>query len=216
MEPTREALQEYFELLQEYLKLLDSLACRLADERLRLSEQTERLAAARVQWEKEHDARVKELEGHNLRLQKQEHDLERRSIALRQHQTEIHQTRQSLEAWQARLSIETTSWKAERECLLAQLHSLETRVDRLNAVLGELPPDWQKRVQQGDSIAIEKHRQAKADTECAGLRQELQCLQGQRTADQQQIKELTALTERLAGILIDEDATSSWAAAKAA
>src|SRR5437870_3869695 len=105
------------EALQEYLKLLDSLACRLADERLRLTEQSERLAAARVQWDKEHVARVKDLEGHNLRLRKHERALEERSITLQQNQLETHQTRQSLEAWQARLTVESASWKSERERL---------------------------------------------------------------------------------------------------
>jgi hypothetical protein len=216
METSGEALQESLELLQGYLGLLDSLACRLADERLRLLEQTERLAAARVQWEKEHESRVKELEGHNLRLRKQEYDLEKRYAALRHHQSEIHQTRQSLEAWQARLIIETASWKAERERLLAELHSLETRVTRLTAILGDLPPDWQERVHQGDTTAIEKHRQAHSEAEYVRLRQELQTLQGQRAADNQKIKELTALVERLAGLLIEENNTSSLPAAKAA
>jgi predicted nucleic acid-binding Zn-ribbon protein len=204
------------EALEEYLKLLDSLACRLADERLRLTEQSERLAAARVQWDKEHQARVKELEGHNLRLRKQERALEERSVALQQHQIEIHQTRQSLEAWQARLTVESASWKSERERLLARLHSLESRANRLTAILGELPPDWKDGVRHGDSITIEKHRQAQTQGEYARLQQELQTLQGQRAADQQQIKELTALVERLARLLMEEAIPSSLPVAKAA
>ena len=204
------------EALQEYLKLLDSLACRLADERLRLTEQSECLAAARVQWDKEHEARVKDLEGHNLRLRKHERALEERSMALQQHRLEIHQTRQSLEAWQARLAVESASGKSERERLLTRLHSLEARANRLTAILGELPPDWKDGVRHGDSITIEKHRQAQTQGEYARLQQELQTLQGQHAADQQQIKELTALVERLARLLMEEATPSSLPVAKAA
>jgi len=209
-------MESTVEALQEYLELLDSLACRLADERLRLIEQTERLTAARAQCEKKHEAQVKELEGHNLRLRKQERALEERSLALQQHQIETHQTRKSLETWQTRLTVETTSSKAERERLLARLHSLETRADRLSALLGDLPSDWQNRIRHGDNATIEKYRQAQAEGEYARLRQELQSIQGQRAADEEQIKELTALVECLARLLMEEDASSFLPAAKAA
>ena len=202
--------------LREYLNTLDAFAYRLIDEQLRAVDQCQRLAAARVQWEKEHHARVKELEGRNLQLRKDERALEERTAKLRQHQAETSQTRQFLETWHARMTLETASWKAERQRLLSQLHSLETRADRLSAILGDLPAGWQNRLRQGDSTTIEKHRQAQAEAEYARLRQELRSLHDQRVSYEQQIADLNALVERLAVSLMEENSTSSLPAARAA
>ena len=50
-------------------------------------------------------------------------------------------------------------WIAERRA------EWEARADRLSAILGELPANWQNRLRQGDSTTIEKHRQAQAEAE---------------------------------------------------
>jgi DNA repair exonuclease SbcCD ATPase subunit len=202
--------------LREYLRTLDAFAFRLIDEQLRVVAQCQRLAATRVQWEKEQHARVKELEGRNLQLRKDERALEERTAKVRLHQVETNQTRQFLDTWHARMKLETASWKAERERLLSQLHSLETRAERLSAILGELPANWQNRLRQGDSTTIEKHRQAQAEAEYARLRQELQSLHDQRASYEQQIADLTALVERLAVLLMEENHTPSLTAARAA
>jgi DNA repair exonuclease SbcCD ATPase subunit len=202
--------------LREYLMTLDALAYRLIDEQIRVINQCHRLAAARVQWESEHHARVKELEGRNLQLRKDERALEERTAKLHRHQIETNQTRQSLETWHARMTLESASWKAERERLLAQLHALETRANRLSAILAELPADWKDRLRQGDSTTMEKHRQAQAEAEYARLRQELQSLHEQRLSYEQQIADLTAMVERLAGLLMEEDSASVMPAARAA
>jgi hypothetical protein len=202
--------------LRDHLIALDELTCRLADEQLRLFEQTEKLAAAWTHWEKEHYARVKELEGRNLQLRRDERALEERVAKLQQQQTENDRIRRSLEAWKARLALETTSWKAERERLLALVHSLELRVDRLSAILSDLPRSRQNHIPQGDSPVIEEHHQAQAEAHYVRLRQELQSLQGQHAADEQQIQELTALVERLAGFLLEEGDSSTLPMAKAA
>jgi DNA repair exonuclease SbcCD ATPase subunit len=198
--------------LCEYLRTLDAFAFRLIDEQLRVVAQCQRLAAARVQWEKEQHARVKELEGRNLQLRKDERALEERAVKLRQHQVEMNQTRQFLDTWHARMILETASRKAERERLLAQLHSLETQSERLSAILGELPADWQNRLRQGDPTVIQKRQQAQAEAEYARLRQELQSLHDQRASYEQQIADLTALVERLAMLLMEENHTSLPAA----
>jgi chromosome segregation ATPase len=206
--------------LPECLNALDELAYRLADEQLRLVEQAEKLAAARVQWEKEHYTRVKELEGRNLHLRKDERILEERNVKLLRDQVKTDRFRQVLETWQARLTLETVSWKAERERLLAHLHSLETRTDRLSAILGDLPGNQRepnsRRTELIPSYGIEEHRQAQAEAEYARLRQELHNLQGQREANEQQIKELSALVERLAGFLLEDRDPSAFPIAKAA
>ncbi len=114
------------------------------------------------------------------------------------------------------MTLETSCWKAERERLLARLQSLEARADRLSAILGELPANWQNRLRQGDSTTIEKHRQAQAEAEYARLRQELQSLHDQRVSYEQQIADLTALVERLAVLLMEENNVPSLPAARAA
>src|SRR5260370_25646527 len=202
--------------LREYLSTLDTFTTRLIDEQVRGADQCQRLGAAGVQWEKEHHARVKELEGRNLQLRKDERALEERTAKLRLHQVETNQTRQFLETWHARMTLETSCWKAERERLLARLQSLEARADRLSAILGELPANWQNRLRQGDSTTIEKHRQAQAEAEYARLRQELQSLHDQRVSYEQQIADLTALVERLAVLLMEENNVPSLPAARAA
>jgi chromosome segregation ATPase len=199
-----------------YLSTLDSLAYRLIDEQLRLVKQCQQLAEARAQWEKEHHARAKDLESRNLQLRKDERALEERMEKFRQRDLETNQTRQSLETWQARITLETVSWKAERERLLAQIHSLEIQADRLSAILGELPADWQGRLSQGDSAVIQKHRQAQAEAEYARLRQELRSLQDQRASYERQVADLTALVDRLAALLIEDESTPSLPAARAA
>jgi len=202
--------------LREYLSTLDALAYRLIDEQLRVAEQCQQLAKARAHWEKEHHTRVKDLESRNLQLRKDERAFEERNVKLRQHQVEVDQTRRFLETWQARMTIETASWKAERERVLAQLHSLETQADRLAAILGDLPADWQERLRQGDHAVIQKHREAQAEAEYARLRQQLQSFRDQRASYERQIKDLTALVERLAALLIEDDGAPSMMTARAA
>jgi hypothetical protein len=202
--------------LREYLSTLDALVYRLIDEQLRVVKQCQQLAEARAQWEKDRHARAKDLEGRNLQLRKDERDLEERVVKLRQREMETNQTRQSLEAWQARITLETGSWRAERERLLAQIHSLEVQANRLSAILGELPADWQNCLRQSDSTIIQKHGQARAEAEYARLRQELQWLHDQRAAYEQQIIDLNSLVERLAALLIEDESTSSLPAARAA
>jgi chromosome segregation ATPase len=202
--------------LREFLSTLDALVYRLIDEQLRVVKQCQQLAEARAQWEKERHARAKDLESRNLQLRKDERVLEERMEKLRQRDMETNQTRQSLETWQARITLETASWKAERERLLAQVHSLEVQADRLSAIIGELPADWQDRLRQGHSTLIQKHRQAKAEAEYARLRQELRTLQDQGASYERQIADLTALVDRLAALLIEDESTSSLPAARAA
>ena len=202
--------------LREYLSTLDALAYRLIDEQLRVVEQCRHLAEARAWWEKEQHSRAKELESRNLHLRKDERALEERMIKLRQQETETSRTRQSLEAWQARITRQTASWKAERERLSAQIHSLEVQADRLSAILGELPGDWQQRLGQKDSSVLQKHHQAQAEAEYVRLRQQLQSLQDQRASYERQIVDLTALVDRLAALLIEDDTPSTLHAARAA
>jgi predicted nucleic acid-binding Zn-ribbon protein len=204
------------ETLQEYLRLLDTLAFRLADERLHLTEQCERLAAAQVQWEKKRSAQMRELEDRSRHIGNQERVIEKRLAELHQQQIEGYQKRQTLEGWQARLTVQSAAWKGERERLLAQLHALEAKADRLSAILDDLPSDWKERHRQGDNPTVEKHREARAEAEYVRLRQELQSLRSQNAAYENQLAELSAEVERLAGFLLEEEPRIELPRAKAA
>jgi chromosome segregation ATPase len=202
--------------LQEYLHVLDRLACCLADERLRLFGQAEQLARARNNWEKEHASGVRELETRFQTLHESERTLENRFLVLRQRQSETLQARQSLERWLARLTLEAANWKGERERLLAQVQSLESRASRLQEVLADLPPDWKDRYQQDDREIIQMHRNASAEAAYAQLRQELECLRRQCTAYEQQVADLNAEVERLGNLLMEGNDSDSVPVAKAA
>ena len=204
------------EALQQYLRLLDSLAFRLADERLHLTEQCERLAAAQVQWEKKRSAQMRELEDRSRHIGNQERAIEKRLAELHQQQIEGYQKRQTLEGWQARLTVQSAAWKGERERLLDQLHALEAKADRLSAILADLPADWKERYRQGDSETVQKYGEALAEAEYVRLRQELQSLRSQRAAYENQLVELGAEVERLAGFLLEEEPPIPLSMAKAA
>lgn len=202
--------------LQEYLNLVDELACGLADERLRLIRQVEQLALARNHWEKEHAAGALDLKGRFQRMEEAERSWENRTLAFRKQQSEIIQTRQSLESWQARLTIQASNWKAERERLVAQIQSLETRATRLSGILGDLPADWKDPRRQADPEVIQKHRDALAEAEYARLRRELDQLRAQRSAYEVQVAELNAEVERLARLMLDESDSVQLPLTKAA
>jgi DNA repair exonuclease SbcCD ATPase subunit len=202
--------------LQEYLHLLDRLACSLADERLRLLGQTEQLARARNDWEKEQASSVRELETRFQTLHESERSLENRLLVLRLQQSETLQARQSLERWQSRLTLEAANWKGERERLFAQIQSLEARAGRFKGILADLPPDWKDRYRQEDTNIIQMHRDASAEANYAQLRQELECLRGQCTAYEQQVAELNAEVERLANLLMQANDADFGPVAKAA
>jgi len=202
--------------LREYLHLLDQLACCLADERLRLFGQTEQLAVTRNNWQKKHESDLQKLEARFQTLTKGELSLENRLLDLRQQQSETFQTRQSLESWQARLTLQAANWKGERERLLAQIQSLESRVGRLQEILADLPPDWKDRYQQEDREIIQMHGNASAEAAYAQLRQELECLRRQCTAYEQQVADLSAEVERLANLLMEANDFDFRLVAKAA
>jgi hypothetical protein len=202
--------------LQEYLHLLDQVACCLADERLRLFAQAEQMARVRNDWEKEQTSSVRELETRLQTLHESERSLENRLLVLRQQQSESFQTRQLLESWRARLTLRAANWKGERERLLAQVQSLESRAGRLQGILADLPPDWKDRYQQEDREIIQMHGNASAEAAYAQLRQELECLREQCTAYEQQVADLSAEIERLGNLLLEADDSETSPVAKAA
>jgi chromosome segregation ATPase len=202
------------EELQEYLHLLDRLDCRLADERLRLFEQAELLSRIQDNFEKEQAARLQELQSRFQALTEKEDWLENRASILRQQQSEALQARLSFESRQARLTLQATNWIGERERLLTQIQSLENQLDRLQAILTDLPTDGKDQAEEGG--IVEKHREALAEANYAKLRQELECLRGQSAAYERQMADLNAEVERLVNLLLEGNESDSLPVAKAA
>jgi hypothetical protein len=162
--------------------------------------QVEHLVEAKNYWEKEHAAGLQELEARFERLEEAERDFENRAVALRKQQAETHQVRQSLESRQARLTVQAANWKAERERLLAQIQSLQTKA--------------QIRPPNTEDLKIQPRLQTEA--EYAQLRQQLTNLEGQRAAYEQQVAELNAEVDRLARLLMEENDPIPLPVAKAA
>jgi hypothetical protein len=158
---------------------LEALADQLADQRLQLVEEWERLALLENSWRQDHDAAAAELEAAGLRLLAYEQELAARAQALepqedilRQRRQELDEQRHHLEAWQARLRTRTAAWEGERDRLLSELHGREAVVEQNLMALLTLRQRWlQRRRQEVTRWQTERAAFAALRQECATLRQ---------------------------------------------
>jgi pSer/pThr/pTyr-binding forkhead associated (FHA) protein len=134
---------------------LERLASELAEQRVQVAEQCERVLWAHQRWTEEQRNVLRNLEEFGLRLADQERELQARAQAveqaegvLRQHQAAADHLRNHLEGWQARLSTWETTWRAERERLLTQVEGREELVRRQLGALTELRKSWGERRKQ--------------------------------------------------------------------
>lgn len=148
-------LDEAEQDVQRRLGTLEKLSGELADQRLYLAEQCERLQQARHRWQQERDAAAASLEPAALELQQREQSLSEREQAigdieanLRQRHEEVAHLRQHLDAWQARLAVRATAWESERDRLLAELRTREELTERQIAAIANLRQRWQERRHQ--------------------------------------------------------------------
>lgn len=139
-------------LWQERLRFLEILAGELADQRLWLAEQGERLLRAREDWRQAQEAVSAELEEAARSLQRREDTLAAREqllgsaeAILRHRAEELAQTRRHLDAWQARVAAREAAWETERTSLLARVQSGEEFVRRQLADLDGLRRRWAQR-----------------------------------------------------------------------
>src|SRR5262249_21287655 len=95
-------LRDAEEGLRLYWNVLEPLSGQLADQRLLLAEQCERLALARDSWQQEHAAKVTEINGMEQRLLEREQETENQAALVRRQQDEAGRIRRFLESWQAR------------------------------------------------------------------------------------------------------------------
>jgi len=137
------------------LTVLHKLVAELADQRLHLAEQCERLLRAQQRWQENRDAIVAELETVGMRLQEREQTLTARECQLqtaeyegRQRREQQALARQHLDGWHARLAAREAAWESEREGLLARLHAREELVKRYLSIMADLRQRWAQRRRQ--------------------------------------------------------------------
>jgi len=138
--------------LPERLHALERLAGDLADQRLQLVEQWERLVHTQDRWQRDRDTAATELEALAARLPEREQSLlvdeqrlEATSADLQRRQRALIHQRHRLEAWQVRVRAREVAWEAERDRLLACLRGRESATARLQATMVELRRRWGKR-----------------------------------------------------------------------
>ncbi|HKI38144.1 MAG TPA: FHA domain-containing protein [Gemmataceae bacterium] len=137
---------------RERLTSLEGLAQELADQRMHLLEQFTRLARAQEEWRAEQLAALAEVEEAARRLQEREGQLEPRQRGLAEAEAdltrraaELTQVQTQLDAWQGRLTAREAAWDADRERLLAGLHSREEAARQQGEALADLRRRWVQR-----------------------------------------------------------------------
>ena len=131
---------------------LDKLAILLADQRLHLAEQWESFLRAQQAWHEEHagieprfEEAARNLEDRERRLVEQEQAQTAAEEELRGRQQAAAQLRSELEAWQARLAANESSWRSERTGLLAQVKAREALAQKREILLEGLRKRWAAR-----------------------------------------------------------------------
>jgi hypothetical protein len=129
---------------EEALKLLERLTDELADQRLLLAEQAERLALARCDWQGGCAIVAVELEVLARDYEERERVLLGEEDSLREREQEALRRRRLLESWQARLAGETAVWDAERERLRAECRLRAEELEGSLAATSELRQRWEE------------------------------------------------------------------------
>jgi pSer/pThr/pTyr-binding forkhead associated (FHA) protein len=149
------AQESFTELFEERLAGVEQLAGTVADQRLHLAEQFERLAWLQLGWAQDREEAVAGLEVLGARLLAREQTLDQREEGLRaseclivQNLKEAQKAREHLEGWLARLSAREATWEGERERLLIQVQAREEAAQKQLAALLELRRRWSQRRRQ--------------------------------------------------------------------
>jgi hypothetical protein len=141
--------------VQRRVTALEQLAGELADQRLHLTEQWQRLLLARRRWQEEQDAAVSLLEPQARRLREQEQAVAARAEAvgkgeakLRTRLSEVVHLRHNLEGCQVRFRARVADWEGERERLLTEVRVREDLVERRLQLVAAVRGRWEKRRRQ--------------------------------------------------------------------
>jgi hypothetical protein len=151
LEPTARSVPAVV-LPEQQLAELERLAAELADQRLHLAEECERLVQAQQRWRDDHQGTIEELEAAGVRLEEREQFVELREellapreFALAQREEDAVRLRQQLEAGLAQVAARETAWEGERQRLLEQVQAREALTERRWLALVELRRRWLQR-----------------------------------------------------------------------
>jgi hypothetical protein len=165
---------------QQRVAAVEAIVGDLADQRLHLAEQCQRLVQTQQTWEQERDAAAAQLEKLAAHLHEREQTLAGRERALsavegslHQRHEEVAQLRRHLEAWQARLTTRTAAWEAERDRFLVEIQGREELAERRLALITELRRRWhERRRHQRERLRAERAACEDLRQECAAVREE--------------------------------------------
>ena len=131
---------------------LETLVDDLADQRLILNEQINRLASARESWREEEERVIAELSSLTEQLRQREDQVEEneKAIAFEKDQLERERTRmcefrERLEGWQSRLEMTESRSKAESERIDLELQQRSKQLERRDRALTEICKRWSDR-----------------------------------------------------------------------
>jgi len=165
----------------EKLQELNRLAGDLADQRLQLAEQWQRLARTHQRWQQDQARAAAEIETLVQRVHHKEQDLEAReqtqasaATDLRQRHEALIQLHQQLVGWRARLHVREQAWEAERARFLTELKHREELIENHVSALSELRERWtQRRRAEQDKLRDEREAYVRLRQELAVERQRL-------------------------------------------
>jgi hypothetical protein len=159
---------------------LEELAGDVADQRLHLVEQYERLVWIETGWRQARTVLLAELESTSIQLDQREQAVSARERGidgveeyLRQRREELAVTRCHLDAWQSRLAARESAWESERATLQARLRTREELVKRHLAIMADLRRRWgQRRRHEVAQLRAEHQRFQEARQQYAALWEE--------------------------------------------
>jgi hypothetical protein len=184
---------------------LERLASALADQRLQLAEQWQRLVRGQQRWEQQRADAARELEAMAQPLQEQEQTLTERERAcrmleegFRKKQRELVQMRQHLMGWRARLRACEATWEGERKQLLAEIRHRETLVDDHLKTLVDVRQHWtRQRRQELEKLQAQQASCTALGREYLELREEWQRRCAAAEEEKRQLAEKTLSLEQL-------------------
>lgn len=166
--------------VEEKLAHLEKLSGELADQRLHLLEQCQRMVQGQHNWQQERDAAAADLEemgkrlhSRELELQQREQGLEAAECRQRQMHEEADALRRQLEAWQSRLSTREAMWESDRDRLLVSVQNREKLAEAKLTAIMQVHQRWMRRRRREIQwLQAERTAFAKLRQECAALRQD--------------------------------------------
>jgi hypothetical protein len=146
--------------------VLRRLVGELADQRRRLIHLWEECVRLHAEWQQERATLLADLEVNARRLddRAQEQESQRRDLEVAYHglcrrREAVVQHEQRLEAWHARLTLEESELRSERERVLSEAAQREERTESVRQQLEELRAEWTERRRQELEPLHESRRQ---------------------------------------------------------